>query len=179
MLRTNRLLLRQWRESDLAPCAAMNADARVMEFMPKPLTRAECDAMVDRLRIHIEECGWGIWAVEAPGVADFVGSVGLGRPRFETHFTPCVEIAWRLCPQYWRYGYATEAARCALAFGFETLGLPEIVAFTVPANRRSWRVMERVGMVRDIAGDFDHPSLPEGHALRRHMLYRCRTPSPM
>ncbi len=142
-----------------------------MEHFIKPLDRSESDAMVARILAHFERHGFGFWAVEAPNVAALVGMVGLAIPPFETHFTPCVEIGWRLAREHWGKGYASEAARASLHYGFEQLGLGEIVAFTVPRNVRSRAVMERIGMTRSPADDFDHPSLPEGHPLRRHVLY--------
>ena len=165
-----------WREGDLAAFAALNGDPEVMEHFAKPLDRAESDALVARIQAHFERHGFGFWAVEAPGEADLIGMVGLAIPPFTTHFTPCVEIGWRLAREHWGKGYATEAARAALRFGFETLGLEEIVAFTVPNNARSRAVMERLGMSRSAEDDFDHPSLPEGHPLRRHVLYRIGRP---
>ena len=174
ILTTARLRLRQWREEDLAPFAALNADPQVMEFFPKVLTRAESDAVAGRIRDHFARHGFGFWAVEAPGVADFVGFVGLAVPSFEAHFTPCVEIGWRLAREHWGHGYATEAASAALAFGFGDRALEEIVAFTVPANIPSRRVMGRLGMRRLPADDFEHPAIPEGHPLRPHVLYRLR-----
>ena len=173
-LRTPRLILRPWRDDDLAPHAAMNADPRVMEFFPSTLTREESDARVQRLRDHFDRHGFGMWAVEAPGVAPFIGSVGIIHLSFEAHFTPAVEVGWRLAPEHWGKGYATEAAAAALAFGFETVGLDEIVAFTVPANWPSRRVMERVGMTYSPADDFDHPKVPPDHPLARCVLYRLR-----
>ncbi len=173
-LQTPRLLLRPWRDEDLAPFAAMNADPRVMEFFPKPLDRAESDAAVARIREHFARHGFGLWAVEVPGVAGFIGFVGLVMQRFEAHFTPCVEIGWRLAVEHWGRGYATEAARAALDFGFANLDFDEIVSFTTPANVRSRAVMERIGMTRSPEDDFDHPVLPEGHPLRRHVLYRAK-----
>jgi RimJ/RimL family protein N-acetyltransferase len=175
-LSTPRLHLRLWRDEDLPVFAAMSADPRVMEFFPKTLDRAESDVMAARVRDHFARHGFGFWAVEVPGVAQFIGIVGLAIPSFETHFTPCVEIGWRLDPEHWGRGYATEAARAALEFGFRELALEEIVAFTVPTNLRSRRVMERIGMTRSPADDFDHPRLPEGHPLRRHVLYRAKRP---
>lgn len=172
-LRTERLLLRRWRAADRAPFAALNADPRVVEFLPGPLSRAESDALAARIDALVAQHGFAPWAVEVPGEVPFAGFVGLAVPAFEAAFTPCVEIAWRLAASCWGRGYATEAARAALAFGFEHLGLAEIVAFTVPANLRSRRVMERLGMTHDPADDFDHPALPAGHALRRHVLYRA------
>ena len=172
-LRTERLLLRAWRDEDRAPFAAMNADPRVVEHLPAPLTRAESDAMIARIGEHWGANGFGLWAVEIPGSMAFAGYVGLARPRFEARFTPCVEVGWRLDAAAWGRGYATEAARAALRFGFEAVGLAEIVSFTVPANRRSVSVMVKLGMTRDPRDDFDHPLLPEGHRLRRHVLYRA------
>ena len=174
ILTTARLRLRQWREEDLAPFAALNADPQVMEFFPKILTRAESDAVAGRIRDHFARHGFGLWAVEAPGVADFVGFVGLAVPSFEAHFTPCVEIGWRLARQHWGHGYATEAATAALAFGFGDRALEEIVAFTVPANIPSRRVMGRLGMRRLPTDDFEHPAIADGHPLRSHVLYRLR-----
>jgi ribosomal-protein-alanine N-acetyltransferase len=174
VLRTDRLLLRPWRDSDLEPFAALNGDPVVMEHFARPLDRAESDAFVERIRGHFAREGFGFWAVEAPGIAELVGMIGLSKPPFEAHFTPCVEIGWRLAREHWGKGYAGEAARASLRFGFEELGLDEIVAFTVPANFRSRNVMERIGMTRSAHDDFDHPSLPDGHRLRRHVLYRIR-----
>jgi RimJ/RimL family protein N-acetyltransferase len=177
VLATQRLLLRGWREEDLEPFAALNADPRVMEHFPSTMTREQSDAFVlEHIVPHFAERGFGLWAVEAPSVAPFTGFVGLNVPTFEAHFTPCVEIGWRLASAFWGKGYATEAARLALAFGFEEAGLDEIVSFTVPANRRSVAVMERLGMGFD--GEFDHPRLAEGHPLRRHVLYRLERAGP-
>lgn len=171
-LETARLRLRPWRQSDREPFAALNADPRVMEFLPWTLDRAGSDALADRIEAGFEKNGFGLWAVEVPGEIEFAGFVGLSVPGFAASFMPCVEIGWRLATAAWHRGYATEGARAALVYGFERAGLEEIVSFTVPANQASWRVMERLGMHRDPAQDFDHPSLPEGHRLRRHVLYR-------
>jgi RimJ/RimL family protein N-acetyltransferase len=175
-LRTARLRLRPWRDADREPFAALNADPEVTAFLPGPLDRAASDAIVERICAHFDARGFGLWAVEAPGAADFVGFVGLQVPAFEAFFTPCVEVGWRLARAHWGRGYATEAARAAVAHGFGALGLREIVSFTVPANRRSRAVMERLGMRRDPAEDFDHPRLPEGDPRRRHVLYRLPAP---
>ena len=176
-LSTARLVLRPWTAADRGPFAQLNADPAVMEFFPAPLTRAESDGLMDRLMDGFAQHGFGLWAVEAPG-AGLVGFTGLSVPSYETAFTPCVEVGWRLARHAWGKGYAREAAREALRFGFEDAGLREIVSFTVPANVRSRRVMEAVGMTRDVAGDFEHPRLPVGHALRPHVLYRIAAPSP-
>jgi ribosomal-protein-alanine N-acetyltransferase len=175
VIRGARVVLRPWRDEDRAPFAAMNADERVMEFFPTPLRRAESDALVDGIQAHFARHGFGLWAMEAPGIAPFIGFTGLAVPRFTAAFTPCVEIGWRLAIEHWGKGYASEAARLALAYGFETAGLSEIVSFTSVANLRSRAVMERLGMQRDPTDDFDHPNLPNGHPLRRHVLYRIKS----
>jgi RimJ/RimL family protein N-acetyltransferase len=172
-----RTLLRRWREEDREAFAAMNADARVMEFFRSPLNRAESDAMVDRIEKHFGEHGFGLWAIAIPDGAPFIGFAGLSVARFSAPFTPRVEVGWRLAFAHWGHGYATEAARLALGYGFGTLGLAEIVSFTSVTNHRSRAVMERLGMRRDPAEDFDYPSLPERHPLRRHVLYRLRSAS--
>lgn len=176
-LTTERLLLRPWRDDDLAAFAAMNGDPEVMRFFPATLGRAESDELASRIRASLAARGFGNWAVEVPGVIPFAGFVGLSVPRFDAPFMPCVEIGWRLARACWGKGYATEAARAALAFGFGTLKLAEIVSFTVVANLPSRRVMERLGMRHDPSGDFDHPALADGHPLRRHVLYRLLAPN--
>jgi len=175
VLSSERVRLRAWREEDRDAFAAMNADLRVMEFFRSPLTRAESDAMVDRIAAHFDEHGFGLWAVEIAGVAPFIGFTGLGvmtTPPFRARSTPCVEIGWRVAFPHWGHGYATEAARLALRYAFETLALPDVVSFTSETNRRSRAVMERLGMHRDPSDDFDHPAIALGHPLRRHVLYR-------
>lgn len=173
-LRTPRLLLRGWRDDDGDRYAVLNADPVVMEHFPSTFSREESDASMERIRSGFGERGWGFWVVEVPGESEFAGLVGLSVPRFTAHFTPCVEVGWRLDPRFWGRGYATEGAREALRFGFETLGLEEIVSMTVPGNVRSRAVMERLGMTRDPKEDFDHPLLPAGHRLQRHVLYRLQ-----
>jgi ribosomal-protein-alanine N-acetyltransferase len=168
---TERLRLRRWIQSDRLPFAEMSADPRVMEHFPSVLSRAESDAMVDRIEVHFEHNGFGLWAVEVREHSPFIGFVGLSVPSFEAHFTPCVEVGWRLASQFWGRGYATEAARAAVQFGFGPLALREIVSFTVPENERSRLVMDRLGMTHDLADDFDHPAQPD---RRRHVLYRLR-----
>jgi len=171
-LTTPRLRLRAWTERDLAPFAALNADPRVMEFFPAPLNGAESDAFAGRIRDHFARHGYGFWAVQAPGVADFIGFVGLAVPTFQARFMPCVEIAWRLAYDYWGRGYSSEAAVAVVDYAFASLRLDEIVSFTVPDNLRSRQVMGRLGMRRSPEDDFEHPALPEGHPLRAHVLYR-------
>lgn len=171
-LETARLVLRQWSDADLAPFAAINADPRVMEHFPAPLDRAASDALAARWREMFAEHGLGMWAVAEKDGAAFIGFVGLSIPAFDAHFTPCVETGWRLGTSWWGKGYATEAAEAALAFGFDRIGLDEIVAYTAAPNARSQAVMRRLGMRHDPADDFDHPLLPPGHRLQRHVLYR-------
>lgn len=168
---TQRLLSRQWRAADREPFAALNADPVVMAHFPAPLTREKSDAMADFCERLIAERGWGAWAIEVKATGEFIGCVGLNVPRDDLPVSPCVEILWRLAHAHWSRGFATEAARGALHIGFEVLKLPEIVAFTVPSNTRSRAVMERLGMQMD-AATFEHPGVPEGHALRTHCNYR-------
>jgi RimJ/RimL family protein N-acetyltransferase len=170
------LRLRRWRPEDRKPFAEMNADLRVMKHFPAPLTREESHSFGATIEAAFERHGFGLWAVEIADVAPFAGFIGLAVPRFEAHFTPCVEIGWRLAAEYWNRGYATEGARAAMTFGFDVLHLDEIVAFAVTSNHASRRVMEKIGMSRNAADDFDHPSMPEGHPLRRHVLYRRSRP---
>ena len=173
-LRTSRLLLRPWRDEDIAAFAEMSANPVVMEYLLALSERGlSAETWVTRKRAHWAEHGFGQWVVELSGEASFIGAVGLETVSYEAHFTPAVEVAWRLARPYWGQGYATEAARAALDYGFSGLGLQEIVAVTVPANQRSRRVMERLGMTRAPQDDFDHPRLPEG-PLSRHVLYRLR-----
>ena len=175
-LRTERLIMRGWRDEDREPFAALASDPEVQRYFPAPLSRAEADAFVDRMQAEHERRGWILWALEVEGTGRFIGYTGLEVPGFDAHFTPAVEVGWRLARGAWGNGYATEAARAAVAFGFQRLGLEEIVSFTVPDNAPSRAVMERLGMTHDPAGDFEHPGLPEGHPLRLHVLYRLECP---
>ncbi len=175
-LDTERLELRRWRESDREPFAAMNSDPAVMEHFPELLSRRQSDGLVERIEAGFGANGFGLWALEVRGTGEFIGFTGLAVPGFEADFTPAVEIGWRLARSAWGNGYATEAAREVLRFGFEEARLDEIVSFTVPANRRSRAVMERIGMRRDPRDDFDHPGLSPGHPLRPHVLYRIAVP---
>jgi RimJ/RimL family protein N-acetyltransferase len=169
-VRTSRLTLRQWRDSDLELFAQLNADPRVMEYFPSTLDREESDAGAIRARSSIAEHGWGFWAAELIDTNQFIGFVGI-KPNADMPFSPCVEIGWRLAFDYWHKGYATEAALAALQVGFEQLHLPEIVSFTAVLNRRSQAVMQRLGMHRDNE-TFQHPAIPAGNRLREHVLYR-------
>lgn len=171
---TPRLLLREWRPEDREPFAAMNADPRVMQHFPGVLSRRQSDALARGSAQHFERHGFGPWAVEVPGVAPFIGFVGLDVPGFEAHFTPCVEVGWRLAAGHWGHGYATEAALASVRYAFDVVGLEELVSFTVPQNVRSQAVMRRIGMTHDPADDFDHPRLPPGHRLSRHVMFRLQ-----
>jgi RimJ/RimL family protein N-acetyltransferase len=170
-LHTERLKLRQWRDEDLDTWAQLNADPEVMRYFPSMLTRAESDALAERCHDRIEQQGWGLWAVEVIDGPEFIGWIGLATPGFDAHFTPAVEVGWRLTRSAWGNGYAPEGARAAVNFGFSGLGLEQIVSFTTELNAQSRRVMEKIGMTRDPGDDFDHPKLP-GHRICRHVLYR-------
>lgn len=171
-LSTDRLLLRQWRDSDRDPFAALNADPAVMEHFPSLQSREVSDGLIDRNLQAIDQRGWGLWALEVKETGEFIGFTGLSVPSFEAPFLPGVEIGWRLAKGAWGNGYATAAALASLAHGFGPAGLDEIVSFTATTNVPSQRVMQRIGMTHDEAGDFDHPRLPDGHRLQRHVLYR-------
>lgn len=168
---TARLRLRQWRESDREPFAALNADPAVMEFFLSPLSRESSDASIDAWQSQLASRGWSNWALELKASGELLGFTGLSIPRRVLPFSPCVEVGWRLARKHWGQGYATEAARAALEVGFARLDLREIVSFTTVGNLRSRAVMERIGM-RDARQDFEYPGFPEGHPLRRHCLYR-------
>lgn len=174
MIKTNRLFLRPWRDDDFEPFAELNADPRVMEYFPATLTRRESDDLAKRIIANMEKQGWGFWAVSVPGIAEYIGFIGLAIPSFEAHFTPAIEIGWRLAHQFWGQGYATEGAIAALEYGFNELGLNEIVSFTTTTNTRSRHVMEKIGMRRNPEDDFDHPKLSQGDPLRRCVLYRLK-----
>jgi len=173
-LRTDRLILRRWRDSDREPFQALNADPRVMEFFPNTLTPEESDQAIDRIEKHFDAHGFSLYAAEIIETQTFIGFVGISIPMFDAPFMPAVEIGWRLAYDYWGRGLATEGARAVVRHAFEALKLPSLVSFTVPANLRSRRVMQNIGMIHDPADDFDHPRLPPGHPLRRHVLYRLR-----
>lgn len=168
---TPRLRLRRWRDTDRASFAAMNADPAVMEFFPALQTREASDASIDAWEAQFEQRGWSNWAAELRDTGEFIGFIGLNVPRRVLPFSPCVEVGWRVARRYWGQGLASEAARGSLRVGFERLALAEIVSFTTLTNRRSRAVMERIGMT-DTRQDFEHPAVPEGHALRPHCLYR-------
>lgn len=175
-LHTRRCVLRPWKDSDLAPWCEMNADIEVRRYFPSVCSDEQARGEAERCRDAIAQRGWGMWALEVPGAFAFSGFVGLAVPHYDAPWIPAVEIGWRLPRAAWGQGFATEAAQAALDFGFARLGLREIVAITVPSNAPSRRVMDRLGMVRDDAGDFDHPRIEAGHPLQRHVLYRKRRP---
>jgi ribosomal-protein-alanine N-acetyltransferase len=163
-LRTARLILRPWREADRPGFRMLNADPDVMRFFPRPLSAERSDAIMEAWQEHIDHHGWGFWAVEQASDGAFVGAVGIAHATFAAPFTPTVEIGWRLAKPYWR-------------FGFRELALPEIVAFTLPTNLPSRRVMERLGMSWNPSDDFEHPSVEPGHPMRHHVLYRLARPT--
>ena len=174
VIATERLLLREWRDPDVEAFIVMNADPVVMRFFPETYSPERTRRFVARIRESWAERGYGLWAVERKDTTGFIGYVGLWPATFPAHFTPAVEVGWRLAADQWGHGYATEAAHAALTYGFDSLGLDEIVSFTSVTNERSWRVMERLRMQRDASGDFEHPNVPEGHPLRPHVLYRIK-----
>ncbi|HEX5275658.1 MAG TPA: GNAT family N-acetyltransferase [Candidatus Rubrimentiphilum sp.] len=169
---TPRLILRQWCDADLDTWAQMNADPHVMEFFTERLDRASSDEVAAKMRARIDRDGYGLWAVEIKETGAFAGLIGLNEMAADIPVTPKREVGWRLAFDAWGRGYATEGARAALQFAFDELGWPEVVAVTAVINKRSQRVMERLGMIRDPDADFDHPRVPEGNRLRRHMLFR-------
>jgi len=171
-IETLRLRLRPWRLEDLSPFAALNADPAVMKYFTKPLNRTETKSYIEQLVAHFHQHGFGRWAVEVKDGGQFIGAVGLSVPPWPTSFTPCVDVGWRLASDQWGRGYAGEAAQAALRHGFNVLGLPEIVSFTTEANERSRALMERLGMCRSEADDFDCPGIPPNHPWRRYVLYR-------
>ncbi len=171
-LETERLRLRRWKASDRAPFATMNADPKVMEFFPAVLSAGESGSFIERIEQHFAAHNFGLWAVESLEFEEFVGFVGLWPASFDAHFTPAVEVGWRLDHRFWGRGYAPEAAKRVLADGFDRLAFPEIVSFTATINIRSRRVMEKLGMRHDQSDDFDHPSVEFSSPLRRHVLYR-------
>ena len=171
-LETDRLILRDWRDDDLKPFAAMNSDENVMEFYPAPYDRARSDALASRLQRNLDDDGFGLYAVEVKSTHSFIGYVGLAKAEFPAAFTPAMEIGWRLAFPAWGHGYATEAARHCLTHAFSQLGFTELVSFTAKGNKKSIAVMERIGMSRNPGDDFEHPALPVGHLLRPHVLYR-------
>jgi RimJ/RimL family protein N-acetyltransferase len=179
-LRTERTLLRAWRDEDFEPFANLNADPEVRRWFPATMTAEESNRQAEFLRKLIDERGWGLWALEVPGVVDFCGFVGLNPVPFKVSFSdpadPAIEIGWRLTKKFWGFGYASEAARACVDFAFGELGIAELVSFTAVGNSNSRSVMERIGMTRDPADDFDNPEIAEDNPLRPHVLYRLKSP---
>ena len=171
-IRTQRLGLRQWTEVDRDPFAMLNGDRESMKYFPSTMTREASDDLVDRIEKHFQNYGYGYYAVDELSSGQFIGFVGFGRPIFESFFTPCIEIGWRIYKDFWGYGYATEAALACLDHGFDHLGLDEVYAMTSVYNKPSERVMQKIGMVR--IGAFDHPLILKGHRLERHVLYHIK-----
>ena len=172
ILKTQRLILRPWKESDLLPFSQLNADPKVMEFYVSTLTRSESDSLAEKMQKEAALRGYGFWAVEVPGVADFIGYIGLNYWNLEMSFAPCVDVGWRLASSYWGNGYATEGAKEALRYGFEELELDEIVSMATIGNTQSHRVMQRLGMSCNPSENFHHPKLPQDHPLSMRVLYR-------
>jgi 3-dehydroquinate dehydratase/shikimate dehydrogenase len=174
---SERLILRPWKESDLKPFTKINQDPKVLEYIPYPYNEIETQAFMDRIKDHFTKHGFGLWATELIETGEFIGYIGLNLPQFQAPFMPAIEIGWRLDPAYWGKGYATEGAKKVLTLAFELYKLPEIVSFTAKDNQRSIRVMEKIGLKRDLEGDFYHPLLPKEHKLALHILYRLQNPN--
>ena len=179
MLKTDRVMLRQWRASDREPFAVLNADSEVMRFFDRPRCRAESDATADRLEAHIDKHGFGFWAAELISSGEFIGFVGIENTPDDLPCSPAVEIGWRVHKRFWGKGLAPESARACLVYAFSKLQLEEVVSFTAKSNSPSIRVMEKIGMRRDKAGDFDHPAIPEDHPVRPHVFYRIGRNDPI
>lgn len=173
---TKRLILREWMDSDVDPFTQINQDPKVLEFLPAACTKKEVENWIHEIKQHFAIHGFGLWAATLKNSGELIGFVGLNVPAFDAHFTPCVEIGWRLGSAYWGQGYATEAAKAVLKLAFDEIGLNEVVSFTVPENIRSIKVMEKIDMIRDLRGDFKHPKLPTDHRLSLHVLYRIKRP---
>ena len=173
-IETERLILRSWIDADLEPYRKINNDEKVIEFLRGPMSLEECKNFIVMVNNNIEKLGFGLWAATLKDSEELIGFIGLHPPDFTAHFTPCVEIGWRLGSQHWGKGLATEGSRAVLKFAFEKTDLKEIISFTVPQNSRSISVMKKIGMHHDINGDFNHPKLPTGHRLERHLLYRIK-----
>lgn len=175
-LETPRLLLRPWNDRDAVPFYLMSQDPQVMEYFPSLWSMDMVSSFIDRMNVQLADKMFTLWAVEERSSKEFMGFIGLNCPAWEAHFTPCVEIGWRLAAAFWGKGYATEGALAALDYAFKHLQLPQVVAFTVPGNLKSRRVMEKIGMIRDLEGDFIHPKLNPQHPFARHVLYTIKNP---
>jgi RimJ/RimL family protein N-acetyltransferase len=175
-IETERLLLRAWKDEDLLPFFQMNQDPKVMEYFPSLWSMEMVSSFVNNMKIQLAEKSYTLWAVEEKSSGQFIGFIGLNCPAWEASFTPCVEIGWRLAAAFWGKGYATEGAKAALDYAFKRLQLQEVVAFTVPDNIRSRRVMEKIGMIHDVDGDFMHPKVDPLHPFARHVFYSIKNP---
>lgn len=174
MIETERLILRQWKETDAAPFIEMGLDKDVMRFFPKLLSTTESINLIQRISALIDEKGWGFWAVELKESHDFIGFIGLHDQPEQFDFSPCIEIGWRIATKYWKKGYATEGAKAALDYAFNALNKDKVVSFTATVNKPSQAVMERLGMRK--VKHFNHPELPDGHTLQEHVLYAIYNP---
>ena len=172
IIETERLILRTWKNFDLDAYYHINQDPMVTEFLGGPLSMQEIQDFMKAQNQQFDQMGYALWAVEEKSSGKLIGFIGLNQLETGFPFSPCVEIGWRLGSEYWKKGYATEGARVVLDYGFKNIKLKEIIAFTVPANIRSIRVMEKIGMVKDVEGNFAHPKLPGDHRLSQHVLYR-------
>lgn len=175
VIKTERMILRTWRQDDIEAYYKINQNPKVIEFLRGPLTMQEVSDFINLVNQQYEQTGYTLWAAEEKSSGELMGFIGLNRVKWEAPFSPAVEIGWRLGSQYWQQGYATEGAKAALDYGFNQCALTEIVSFTVPENIRSIRVMEKIGLERDMNGDFAHPKLPPDHRLSKHVLYRLKT----
>jgi len=172
LIKTERLGIRFWRDEDIQPFAALNADEQVMRFFPSTLTYEQTEAMVQRMKSDTKTNGFTFFAVDILATEEFIGFIGLSKPNMQTYFTPCVEIGWRLKASAWGNGYAPEGAKACLEYGFKELGIKEIYSFTPTLNHPSERVMQKIGMTK--VGEFDHPKIEKGHRLERHVLYKIK-----
>lgn len=177
IIETERLILRTWEEDDMNAYYSLNQDPKVVEFLFKMTSINQARAFIETMNRQFNAHGYTIFALEEKQTGKWIGFTGLNAPVWSERFTPCVEIGWRIRSDCWGHGYATEAAKAILDYGFKMCALDEILAWTVPANIRSIRVMEKIGMMRDFNGDFYHPEIPSGHPLSKHILYRikCKT----
>lgn len=173
-LETDRLILRSWRAEDLEPFYNLCADPVVMEYFPALLSREEAQAMIDRMVTNQKNDGYSFMPCVRKDTGQMIGFVGLSYFTKPTHFSPCVEVGWRLDKDHWGLGFAPEAAKACLHYAFDILKVPEVIAMTAVPNLKSRKVMEKIGMTYNPSDDFDHPSVDDGHWLKRHVLYRIK-----
>lgn len=175
VITTERLALRLWHTDDFLPFAAMNKDEDVMKYFPNILSEEETRTMMQRIENHFQTHGFGLFAIEKLSTKEFIGYTGFMVPRFESFFTPCIEIGWRIKKEEWNKGYATEAAKACLVYGFQNLNLNKIYSFTSAVNHPSEKVMQKIGMKKE--GEFEHPNIANDSPLRRHVLYKIENPT--